>query len=94
MKRIYKYRLSMDDDQQISIPRPAKVLSVIYQDRALVLYAIVEDGPGCNWEYEKITVFIRGTGHPLGAAGSAHFVGTVATPQGFVWHVFYRFEFE
>ena len=87
MKKIFKYPLKNFDKQGIKIPAPARLLSVMEQDGNLVLYAVVEDVP--NWEYETLNVFIRGTGHPMGDAENADYLGTVSTEMGLVWHIFY-----
>lgn len=39
---------------------------------------------------EYIVLRIAGTGHPVDDADATEFLGTVITPQGLVFHVFYR----
>lgn len=44
-------------------------------------------------ETGRYAVFhISGTGHVVEAEDATHFLGTVVTALGLVWHVFYRFE--
>ncbi|AJW38538.1 hypothetical protein NY08_506 [Rhodococcus sp. B7740] len=44
-------------------------------------------------ETGRYAVFrIAGTGHDVEAEDATHFLGTVVTALGLVWHVFYRFE--
>ena len=87
MKRIFKYPLAVTDEQTIDIIYPARILSVKEQNDVLVLYAVVEDIPG--WKYQKVKVFIRGTGNPMSDAEDAYYIDTVLMANGLVWHVFY-----
>ncbi len=83
-KTIWKYDLSILDEQTILISVGAEILSVACQREIPVLWAkVYPDGPQI---YRKVQM--RGTGHPLnGREGT--FVGTAIMAGGaLVWHVF------
>jgi hypothetical protein len=84
MCRIWKYVLAITDEQQIVMPRGAKLLSVGIQDEILCLWAYVRNEN--NFVAREIRIV--GTGHPCDA-GSANFVGTAIDDRnGLAWHVF------
>ena len=85
MRTIWKYTLRVTDEQVIEAPEGAVALSVAMQGEALVLW--MEVSP--NRQPTRYRVYVRGTGHPLGAASRAdvRYVGT--TQEGaLVWHVY------
>lgn len=82
MKRIYKYPFHVMDEQSISMPAGAEILTVQYQRNSPCLWAKVDD----EAELKPRWIFVRGTGKELtGAEG--RFIGTFQFPP-FVWHVF------
>lgn len=85
MVTIYKYPLKIQDKQELSLPSPARALSVGVQGGKLVLWAVVDpDGT----VFQPCQIVIYGTGHPIEDEGEYKFLGTVQMPNGLVWHVF------
>ena len=83
-RTIWKFPLDVLDEQIISMPRHAEILSVACQNDALVMWAKVD--PENSLRQHKI--HIRGTGHPLDEE-EGRFIGTVLMAGGsLVWHVF------
>jgi len=94
---IYKYQLEMRDDQTISMPRWAFILSAQQQKGTLCLWAAVDRHQMVMTERRFIMV---GTGHEvpelitrghLSAEAMTHqrFIGTVQFEDGgFVFHLF------
>ena len=82
---IWKYDLKPRDGQEISIPLPAKILSVDEQYGRLVVWAIVDPVA----PHRVVAFSIRGTGHPLDGT-EGRFVNTVKMSNGLVWHVFVK----
>jgi len=85
MSVIRKYKLTIDNDFSILIPRLPEILDIRYQDDDLYLWALVD--------LEKDEVFLHfkiiGTGFDFNPNGLS-FIRTVHDPRGFVWHVFYK----
>lgn len=68
----------------VSMPVDAQVLSVAEQDGELVVWALCSpDAPVHDRCFAAIN-----TGAPAPTPGYGHFVGTVQTHSGIVWHVF------
>jgi len=80
---VYKYKLSGTEYTQpvsITMPMDSQIVSVAEQDGDIFIWAVVDP----NWQPWGIRKFrIVGTGD--GVAG--HYVGTVHSPSGFVWHI-------
>jgi hypothetical protein len=86
MKAIYKYPLSVTDEQHILMPEGAEVLSVQTQHGEPFLWALVKtDKPN-----RRRTFHIYGTGNPVPDDEEAsRFIGTFQIlGGGFVGHVF------
>lgn len=82
---IWKYPITILEEQTVEMPIGARILSVQMQGGGLVLWALVD--PEANREKRRIAV--HGTGHPVDIAETRHFIGTVQTNGGaLVWHVF------
>ena len=83
--RIFKYKLSITDEQTICLPQGSRILSVDNQDGVLTLWAMVNTDRPVEPRYIRIV----GTGHEIAdkAAASLEFIGTVLMDP-FVWHVF------
>ncbi len=83
---IWKYTLAVQDEQTISLPSGAQVLSVQTQGGVVCLWAMVDPAMP---KVERM-VYVRGTGHPISMEiGPVDFVGTVQLFAGdLVWHVF------
>jgi len=90
-RRIFKYSLEVTDEQKISVPAGAVVLSVAEQKNNIVLYALVptDNDPTIT---KIIDVRIVGTGHVLQFDPRDYkFIGTVNLHNGpLMFHVFYR----
>jgi len=80
---IWKFPLQLNDETVIPMPAGAKVLCVQMQGRTICAWAVVDE----QAPKERRRFYIRGTGHPLGQAPIANYVGTVQI-DGFVFHVF------
>lgn len=83
MKTIWKFPLSVTDEQDIMMPAGAEVLAVQEQFGMAQAWAIVDP----EQPQYLVRFSIRGTGHPLGAVGQ--YVGTFQMEAGgFVFHAF------
>lgn len=84
MKTIWKFPLTIDDEQVVEMPRSSVPLSVALQDGTVCLWAeVITEFP-----LRKAHISIRGTGHAV-PDEYERFMGSVQ--QGpFVWHIFWR----
>ena len=90
MKQIWKFPLTITDEQVLQMPFDAELLSIGLQNiglqnRQLCLWAAIEDSN----DLEGRTIKIVGTGHPFSDRDYNYmaFIGTVVAAP-FVWHVF------
>jgi hypothetical protein len=86
MTTIYKYPLSITDEQTVQLPRGAVVLTVMLQQARLCLWAEVDP----QAITERRTILIFGTGHAIPSResiGALAYLSSVIDGQ-FVWHVF------
>ena len=81
-KVIWKFELSLTNEQDILMPKGAVLLSVKTQAGAPMLWAIVD--PAEKLETRRFCIV--GTGHNFDDV-SMVYVGTVQQPP-FVWHLF------
>lgn len=87
MKKIYKYELSLQEDQILALPEGAKVLSVNYDCGGfLCLWALVNP---IATTFEDVKIKILGTGWELHNIDSEVYFTTVIDAN-FVWHIFIR----
>lgn len=88
MKRIFKYKLLITDEQVLSLPLGSKVLSAIEQYDDVVLYVMVETEVKSE---RKVVIKIVGTGHPIDFNFQTFkFLNSVSTHGGrLIWHVFF-----
>lgn len=86
MKVIYKFYLSIKDEQKIKMPVGSKIISIGQQSEDVYLWAICDPENG----FENRTIYIFGTGHELPPdINLRSFLGTVTTYDGnYVWHIF------
>ena len=94
MKTIWKFPLELIDEQDVMMPKGAKILSVHVQvsidvseaHEIVCLWALVD--PDAKLQKRVIEIF--GTGNPIDVPGVTHkFIGTVQMRGGsLVWHVF------
>jgi hypothetical protein len=90
MNKIFKYELSITDNQKIKLPTGSKVLSAISQENRLVVYALVNtlEARGQNYNFHLV-----GTGNTINPSkiNTMTFLNSVQCGP-FVWHVFYEAE--
>lgn len=91
-ERVFRFPLQITDRQAVHMPLGARILSVnrsrVQPNLEIDMWALCDDDP--NLQSAPTDVFIHGTGHPVDEYYSSHFIGTVVTPSGLVWHVFAR----
>lgn len=91
MRKIFKYRLEITDEQKIRLPLGSKILSVVNQRNEMVLYALVKPEEDRMVDH---TFYIVGTGHYIQEEDIRHssYLGTVTfgANQTFVWHIFFK----
>jgi hypothetical protein len=87
MNTIYKYPIEITDEQTVSMPVGAQVLSAQMQRTQLCIWALVEVG---NIDCDR-RVRIFGTGNTVKLDGNWKFVDSVQE-RIFVWHVFVESE--
>jgi hypothetical protein len=82
--RIYKYPITVTDEQTVQMPLDAKILTVQVQHGSPQLWAIVdEEQPNL----EPRTIQVIGTGNPMPKVGE--YIATFQLMNGgFVGHVF------
>ena len=86
MDSIYKYQLEIDDEQTLTLPAKAAILTVQVLDNVPHLYAVVDLD---TEETEERHILTFGTGHLIEDNLKAHYIGTykVHDDKG-VFHVF------
>ena len=85
MKAVFKYELIATDEQKLTLPANAEILSVVNQNEDIVLYALVDTTVR---GLQSHTIYIHGTGHVVSGEDIA-FIGTVALHGGrLMFHVF------
>ncbi len=87
MTKVYKFPLEISDEQKVSMPEGAKVLTVQVHKGWPCLWA------ECNPDKEPVfrTFLIRGTGHPIDDDIKKEYIGTIQMLDGsIVYHVFER----
>jgi hypothetical protein len=89
MKTIWKYPLEITDQQSVTMPEGAKILTAQMQGRDLCLWAIVD--PDAR-HHEDRHIQIVGTGHLIEGLEDAKQFSYIASVQmgALVWHVFER----
>ena len=87
MNAIYKYKLSGEKVQWVSLPIGSTVLSVVEQNEKIVMYAVVDVE---QENTQEIQFLLLGTGLNFdGVLGSHSFLNTVKLSDGNVMvHVF------
>jgi predicted regulator of amino acid metabolism with ACT domain len=88
MKRIFKYRIKIDDLQEIQMPVGAEILTVQVQQETPCIWAMVDDDVPIM-HTRRIETF--GTGHAVQEA-ERKYIGTYQIRNGaLVFHVFEQF---
>lgn len=82
---IFKFKLKMEDEQKIMMPKGAKILSVQVQGESPCIWALVNP----DIEQEERSVAIIGTGNPFWCHDYT-FIDTFQLRGAFVFHTFIR----
>ena len=91
MEVIYKYTLSVTDEQTLTLPEGSKILSVLEQGNKIVLYALVDVNKANTRSEEDYSIVIVGTGNFINSVKTYTFLGTVKLADGaLMFHVLYR----
>ena len=83
MIMIYKYPIEITDEQEIDMPRGAKILHAGLDP---LLMPCIWVKVNTTREPEKRTIYVAGTGNPM-YVDSHNYVSTF-NHENFVWHVF------
>lgn len=82
---VYKYPISINDEQEIQMPRDSQILCVKNQYEGPVLYAKVNPSN----RLVSRTIYCRGTGHSADGLEYADWIDTVMFANGnLVFHFF------
>ncbi len=84
MQTVFKYPLKIQDEQQVKLPRGARLLRVMVQNGVPCLWAQVESGR----DTEDRTIFIHGTAHPVDPNGE-YLDSFMVNDGALVFHVFF-----
>ena len=88
MKKIYKYPLEIQDEQNVLLPTGAKILTVQSILDKPYLYALVNPTAPNNM---AVTIRTFGTGHPISDSDYLEYIGTFQIYNGtLVFHVFVK----
>lgn len=82
MKHMLKWPLEINNSQTLQVPGDTTFHHVAEMDGTLMIWSSGDT----DVEYEKRTIYVRGTGHELPAM--SEYIGTVVMSYGLVWHVF------
>lgn len=83
--KIFKYPIDIDDTITVRMHKDARILHVDTQDGEPMLWAMIDP----EMPLVDRVLYIRGTGHELGEARHANYIGTFQMAGGrLVWHVF------
>jgi hypothetical protein len=89
MRKVYKYPLETTDEQTLTMPKGAKVLTVQNQGEQACIWAVVDLDAPVN---ERRTFFTYGTGYPMqepDVVSEEKYIGTYQLMGGgLVFHVF------
>lgn len=90
MKTIFKYHLSITEEQVLEVPRSFKPLCVQLQNGAIQVWGEVDP----HSDILHLPFFVVGTGGVV-PPEATHYVGTVQMMGGnLVWHVYCSGKFE
>jgi hypothetical protein len=81
--RVFKYPLAIEQRELLHLPRDAKIISVVVQNGAPVLYALVDE----RMPLEQRIIRVVTTGENFGGEDCV-FIGTLQIGEWFVAHVF------
>lgn len=87
MRIVWKYKLAVEDLQEVGLPEGAEILSVQDQRGTLTIWAMVDPD---EKRISPVTIEIIPTGLPVHPADRKH-LATVQQENGhLLWHVFQR----
>lgn len=86
-KKIYKYTLKMVDEQTVTLPYRAELLSIQNQNDEITFWALVD--PSAEGDHYIFNIYGTGQDVPI-LSNNDNYFGTVQI-GALVWHVFYRF---
>jgi hypothetical protein len=85
MLTIWKFPLTVEDEQRIHPPKGAEFLTIQIQNGEPCLWALVDtDRPK-----DSIKLITKGTGHPIKDKEIGKYIGTYQYKGNFVFHVFH-----
>lgn len=95
-RKVFRYRVELVDEQTITMPQGAQILSVARREGGRVVLGVGSHGPVEMWALvdpdarpEQRRFRVAGTGHPLPSDANLVFLGTVQVAQGqLVFHIF------
>lgn len=88
MKIIYKYPIEVTDEQALTLPVNAQILSVQTQGNTPCIWAMIDTA---ETRTEQIAVRVYGTGHPIADSERLTYIGTFQMHGGrLVFHAFYE----
>lgn len=86
MKTIWKFELTITDEQIINMPRGGQILTIQTQNEVPCIWALVDP---INSK-EIVTIHIFGTGHPIRDNFNGKYIGTFQLQGGsLIFHVFF-----
>lgn len=92
MQTIYKYQLSLQNEQALKLPLGAKILSVDNQNEQLVLWALVDPNQKIQ---TKTIIMVFVTGQEVVLFETTKFLNTVLFENGrLIFHVFMECEIQ
>jgi hypothetical protein len=88
MKTIYKYLLDVQDEQEVSLPVGARILSIAMQQGKLCLWAEVDPDP--TLMLVNVPIYLYGIEHPIDVPpNKRRFICTLLLNEGsLVLHAF------
>lgn len=84
---IWKFKIEISSNQQITIPWGSEILFVDIQDDSIFIWAIVDTEQSAK---ETINIQMIGTGRPITKMYN-NYIGSVQL-HSYVWHIFYELE--
>lgn len=85
MEKIYKYHIEVTDEQQVSLPKGAQILTVQTQQEQPCIWVLVDP----QMPTELVTIRVHGTGHDVPDSDNLKYIGTFQMMGGgLVFHTF------
>ena len=86
MKTIYKYPIEVTDEQTLTLPVNAQILTVQTQWDSPCLWAMIDPE---EKQTEQVAIRVYGTGQPVSDSENLTYIGTVQMLSGqLVFHIF------